>query len=360
MTTTEKSSLRPSPRVAGCTPYVSPQAPHEIDLWLNSNEGQGAPPALFEALEGGVADLLRRYPQAGALEAVIADRFRIPTDQVLVTAGADDALYRACLAMLGPQREMILPTPNFEMIDRYAGLAGGSVVEIDWLTGPYPTDAVVEATSDRTALIAVVTPNNPTGAVATADDLQRLSARAPQALLLVDLAYAEFADCDLTHAALALPNGLVLRTLSKAWGLAGLRVGFALGPPEVIRWLRSVGNPYAVSSLSAALAAEWLAQGDAAVDAYVQQVRDERSRLSSTLRDVGAGPLPSQANFVLARFADARDTWVRLARRGIAVRAFPEHPALKDYLRITCPGQPAQFSRLIDALRQVPECSTGR
>ncbi|MCH7814548.1 MAG: histidinol-phosphate aminotransferase family protein, partial [Planctomycetes bacterium] len=341
-------------RVADCTPYVSPQPPQEIDRGLNSNEGQGAPAALLEALEGRAADLLRRYPQTGALESVIAERFGLSADQVLVSAGADDALYRACLAMLGPQREAILPIPTFEMLDRHVRLAGGSVAETKWLSGPYPTDAVVEATTDRTALIAVVTPNNPTGAVATADDLQRLRAGAPRALLLVDLAYAEFADCDLTQAALALPNALVVRTLSKAWGLAGLRVGFALGRPKVIRWLRSVGNPYAVSSLSAALAAQWLAQGDQAVDAYVQQVRDERIRLSSALRNLGADPLPSQANFVLARFAEARDTWLELARRGIAVRAFPEHPVLKNYLRITCPGQPAAFSRLIEALRPVP------
>ena len=143
----------------------------------------------------------------------------------------------------------------------------------------------------------------------------------------------------MTQIASELPNALVIRTLSKGWGLAGLRVGYALGAPAVIRWLRTVGNPYAVSGLSAALAARRLRGADHALKVFVARVRTKRAALSDVLREIGATPLPSQANFVLARFADAAATWDSLARCGIAVRTFPEHPHLVDYLRIHLPGR---------------------
>jgi histidinol-phosphate aminotransferase len=346
-------AVAPAPRIADREPYASPHPPLPIDLWLNSNEGLAPPPDLFDRIRGSLPDLVRRYPSVATLEERIAERLGQPRDCVLATAGADDAIYRACLTMLDRRREIILPVPTFEMIERYAHLAGGTVVEVDWLNGPYPIEAVLARISRRTAMIAVVSPNNPTGAVARIGDLRRLSAAAPHALLLVDLAYAEFADEDLTAAAAALPNALIVRTLSKAWGLAGLRVGYAIGSPIVVQWLRTVGNPFAVSGLSAALALERLETGGEVLRSFVERVRAERAELAEVLRATGAEPLPSQANFVLARFPNATATWHGLARRGIAVRAFPGHPLLEDYLRITCPGEPVSFARLSDALRQV-------
>ena len=342
--------LRPAERAASCEPYRSPVPPGPIDLWLSGNEGATPPANLLAAIRNASA-VARRYPDADSLERRVAERFQHPREGVIITAGADDALFRAALALLSPGREMILPTPTFEMLERYARIAGGDVRSIDWPAGTYPTDAVIAAASERTAIIAVVSPNNPTGAVATVDDLQRLSAAAPQALLLVDLAYVEFADVDLTSAALALPNALVVRTFSKALGLAGLRVGYALGPPQVIRWLRSVGQPYAVSGISAVLAEESLVSGDAPLQAFVSRVREERDAMTQVLRECGANPSASQGNFVLARFSDAAAVWRSLAERGIAVRAFATHPQLHNHLRITCPGEPGAFARLIVALR---------
>ncbi len=354
------NNLRPSARVVGCEPYASPAPPFPIDLWLNSNEGPAPPPVLLEEIKACFREVVGRYPSSAGLEFFLADRLGVSSEQVLVTAGADDALYRVCLAMLDHGRELILPTPTFEMLGRYARLAGADVVEADWMGGAYPIEVVLGRTTEQTAMIAVVSPNNPTGSVARAEDLVRLSKRAPHALLLVDLAYAEFADEDLTAVALSLPNALVVRSFSKAWGLAGLRVGYAVGPPRVIQWLRAAGNPYSVSGLSAALAEGWLRADGGALDLLVERVRDERVRLFSALCEIGAKPLPSQANFVLARFRDAKAVWDRLARRGVAVRVFPEHARLKDYLRITCPGDSTAFERLEAALREVGDAPPQR
>ncbi len=220
-----------------------------------------------------------------------------------------------------------------------------------WPAGPFPVEQVEAAITPATAAVAVVSPNNPTGAIATPDDLRRLSAAAPHALLLVDLAYGEFADVDLTEVALSLPNAVVFRTLSKAWGLAGLRVGYVAGPAAVIDWLRAAGNPYAISGPSIAIATHRLAEGQAEVDAFVRRVRVERVELAAHLAHLGGEPLESQANFVLTRLPDA--LWARdaLAGLGIAVRAWPGHASLGRVVRITCPGDETQFSRLLGALQ---------
>jgi len=296
---------------------------------------------------------LRRYPDTGPLQALLARRAGIQPDQVLVTAGADDALERAIRAVLAPGRELVLPVPTFGMIERYARLAGAQVNGIPWLEGPLPVDALLEAVTERTAMIAVVTPNSPTGLAATAEELRRLSEAAPGALLLVDLAYVEFADEDLTAAALSLPNAMVTRTLSKAWGLAGLRVGWAAGPPEVLEWMRAAGHPYAVASTSLELAVQRLGTGGDEVDRFVRRVREERGQLVALLRRLGASAGPSWGNFVLGRFDDPG--WVRdgLAGLGVAVRAFPGRPMLEDALRITTPGDRETFARLTAGLETV-------
>jgi HAD superfamily hydrolase (TIGR01548 family) len=255
--------------------------------------------------------------------------------------------------MLAPGRELLIASPTFEMFSRFAKLTGAQVREVAWPTGPFPTDAILELVDDATGVIAVVSPTNPTGAVAAADDLRRLSEAAPHALLIVDLAYVEFADVDLTGAALDLPNAVVIRSMSKAWGLAGLRVGYALGPAEIVGWMRAAGLPYAVSRPSLAMATAWLREGQDEVTSFVARVRREREQLTATLTGLGAEVYPSEANFVLARFANG--LWVRdaLAGLGISVRAFPDRADLEGCLRLTCPGDEAAFARLDRALHTV-------
>ncbi len=343
----------PVPALAGVTAYRTPVHGAPIDLHLDGNEGAVPPPDLLRGVESLGSDGMRRYPDARVLEARLAARHGLDPSRVLVTAGGDDALERACRSVLTSGRRMILPVPSFEMLDRFARLAGAEVLTVPWLSGPYPRQAVLDAIDPTTALIAVVSPNNPTGATASVDDLRALSVAAPHALLLVDLAYVEFADDDLTEAALALPNAVVVRTLSKAWGMAGLRVGYALGPAPVLAWMRAAGLPYAVSRLSLALAGAWLDAGGEAMAAFVSRVRDERGQLQAVLRELGADPLPSQGNFLLVRHP--RIDWVRdgLAGLGIAVRVFADRPDLAGAARVTVPGDAVAFARLEHGLRTV-------
>lgn len=346
-------AVRPARGVAGVTAYHVPKSENTVDLWLDGNEGLAPPAELFDMFARLGPDTLRRYPRTQPLEAQLAQRFSVEPRRVLVTAGADDALDRACRAALGPGRVLSLPVPTFEMLERYPPLVGAEVLPIPWPAGPYPTEAVLATVSQQTGAIAVVSPNNPTGAVATAEDLARLSAGAPHALLIVDLAYTEFADEDLTDAALRLPNAVAIRSFSKAWGLAGLRVGYAIGPRQIIDWLRAAGSPYPTSGLSLALAAGQLKSGTDRLRTFIQHVRREREELYFLLKARGADPLPSQGNFVLARFRDAGRVRDGLAEAGIAVRCFPARLGLESSLRITCPGDERVFARLCAALNAV-------
>ena len=350
MKETQTIAIWPAPGVAGVEAYRVAKPDGRIDLHLDGNEGAAPPAVLLELIAELGPETLRRYPRTEPLEALLAARFGVSPGQVVVTAGADDALDRACRAALGPGRELILPVPTFEMLERYPPLVGAACVRIPWPAGPYPTAQVLAFVWSRTGAIAVVSPNNPTGAVATARDLEKLAAAAPQVLLIVDLASAEFADEDLMTPTLRLPNAVAVRSCSKAWGLAGLRIGYAIGPEPIIDWLRAAGSPYPTSGLSLALAARRLETGVAQMDALVQRVRQERQQLFDVLQRCGARPLPSQANFVLARFADAGRVRDGLATAGIAVRRFPQRPGLDDALRITCPGDERAFARLTAAI----------
>ncbi|MBN9162939.1 MAG: hypothetical protein BGO98_01785 [Myxococcales bacterium 68-20] len=345
---------------APLTPYAVPRPSVPIDLWLDANEGEAPPLELLDALRAAGGDALRRYPDARPLEAKLAARLGLAAEQVLVTPGADEALDRACRAHLGPGKRILLAEPTFEMLSRYARLADAEVDSFEWVSGPFPVEAALARTTPATALVVVVTPNNPTGAVATASDLERLSAAAPDAIVIVDLAYVEFADEDLTARALAMPNVLVTRTLSKAWGLAGLRVGYVAGPRPIIDVLRATGSPFGVSSPSLLLAEAWVERGEERVRSFVDRIRCERAELTRILATRGATPLPSQANFVLARFADAEAVHDALAASGISVRIFPRRASLEGCLRITCPGNAADFARLTRALEAALSASTGK
>jgi len=345
----------PSPvkQVMGIRPYKIPTPQASVDLCLDGNEGIAPPVRLLESLSARAPEVLRRYPQPWLFEARLAERLGVEKEQVLVTAGGDESLDRICRAYLAPGRELILPSPTFEMFSHYAGLAGAQVIPVPWIKGGYPTEAVLAQVRPETAAVALVSPNNPTGAVARPEDLIQVAEAAPQALIIVDLAYGEFADEDLMSTALELPNAVAVRSFSKAWGLAGLRMGYAVGPVKLIGWMRAAGGPYTVSRPSLALAQTWLEAGGPRMADFVSRIKEERSELFQALKRLGGEPFPSQANFVLCRFPKAEWVHRALAGQGIAVRIFHGPPELDGCLRITCPGEAPVMARLLSALETV-------
>ncbi|HEV8382335.1 MAG TPA: aminotransferase class I/II-fold pyridoxal phosphate-dependent enzyme [Gemmatimonadales bacterium] len=323
-------------------------------LRLNSNEGPRAPQALLAELAALDPELLRRYPDATAVETALAARTGVSPERVVVTAGADEALDRICRAYAGPDRPVLLPEPTFDMLQRFAALAGAPLVRVPWCTDAFPLEEILARLDNRIALVVIVSPNNPTGGVASRDDVRRIAAAAPRSLVLLDQAYIDYADEDIGPAVLDLANVVVVRTMSKAWGLAGCRVGYAVGSSDVIAVLRAAGGPYPVAGPSLALALSQLRHGDAALRAHVTEVSAERAKLREFLCARGTAARASQANFVLADLG-RRQAFVRdgLRAQGILVRDFPGRAGLETSLRITLPGDPADFERLTSALDTV-------
>lgn len=347
---TFENDLAPRP-----TAYAPPRAPQPVDLRLDRNEGPLPLVELRAAPGSGALRTLREYPATAELERELAASLGIEPDRVLVTAGADDALFRIALGLCGGGRSAVLPTPTFEMIPRYLALAGAETLEVQSLAPAYPTDAVLREVREDTACVFCVTPNNPTGSVARFEDVERLSRALGSGdgrFLICDLAYAEFASEDWTRRALELENVLCVRTFSKAFGLAGLRVGWVAGPAGAIARLRAHGHPFPVAGTSVALAREAWARRAELVP-VVRATRERRERIASELRALGVDPLPSAANFLLAR--DARADWIACGLRGlgIAVRSFADQPLLEDAFRIAVPATDDELERVLRALRTV-------
>ncbi len=346
--------VEPASLLQGRQAYRVPRHGAPMDLILDGSASYPPPAGLLDAMASLRADDLARYPDTTPLVDALAAYWSLPAQRILVTAGVDDAIDRLSRAILSDGATFLLPTPTFEMLTHYATMAGGVPKRLPWPVGePYPTQAVLEAITPEVKLIVAISPNNPTGSIISPEDIATIAQAAPHAILLLDLAYVEFADHDPTLLALQWPNIVVTHTFSKAWGLPGLRVGYALGDSAVIEWMRAAGEPYAVSTPSIHLAHTQLSEHKAHLDAHTAQVRHERASIERLFAEHHLPVGRSQANFVFAQAPDA--LWVRdaLAGMGISIRAFPGQEALAGWLRITCPSDPTAHQRLEHALRTV-------
>ncbi len=334
-------------------PYRGPTPRTPGVLKLDGNEGAPPSPDVLARLARQDPSLLRDYPDPRALEAEIAEWLGVDRGRVVVTAGADDALDRVCRAYLRPGRQLLLPVPAFEMLYRFAQAAGGGLKTVPW-QDDFPTDAVISALEPDVAVVAVITPNNPTGRVATAEDLKRVAEAARTAVVLLDHVYVDYADEDLTALASGLSNVVTVRSFSKAWGLAGCRVGYTVAAREVANVIRNTGNPFPVAGASIATVRGQLESGRERLEEHVALVRERRSRISDRLARLGAQPAPSQGNFVFADFGERADlVHSGLASLGIRVRRFPHRPEIATGIRMSVPESAEETERLLRGLETV-------
>ena len=328
--------------------YQPPAFAAPVDLDLSRNEGRPTITSIdFDPDD--LAHLTSRYPDTGRLVEAVAARHGVSVDQVLVTAGGDDALFRCLLA--SADRAVVATTPTFEMIRRYASQLETPLIEVPWWDGDFPVDEFLTEAAVSPGMAVVVSPNNPTGNVISQAGLRKVSDTYP--MVVLDAAYSEFADEDMTEAALEMGNVVVIRTLSKAFGLAGLRVGYLLGTADTVRRLAAFGSPYSMSALSAALATETLENRTADADDFAAGVAGRRKRLTALLDELGCNPLPSQGNFVLATNVEAPWLVAAAASLGVGLRVFADRSELARCVRITVPATDEDFDRLERTLRTV-------
>jgi histidinol-phosphate aminotransferase len=340
------------PEIRTLQPYSSARMEAEgAQIMLNANESAWPP-----AGDAGLG--CNRYPdpQPGSLVQALATLYGVRREQLFVGRGSDEAIDLLVRAFCRAGQDAILiQPPTFGMYAVCARIQNANVIEVPLADDfSLDVDRLIAAVTPAVKLVFLCTPNNPSGkSVARSDIKQLANALVGKAVLVVDEAYIEFSDqrsvVDLID---AYDHVAVLRTLSKAWALAGARIGSLLASEDVITLIRRIMPPYPLPlpCVSAAMS-ELSASGQAAARDNIAIVREQReimraalSRLSG-VREV----LPSDANFLAVRFDDAGTIYQRLLKAGIVVRDIRRYPNLKDALRITI-GTPEENARVLTVL----------
>ncbi|HXD51599.1 MAG TPA: histidinol-phosphate transaminase, partial [Burkholderiales bacterium] len=316
--------------------YDPQRTPCEVDLSDNTNLF-GVPPAAAELLTKAPSERITRYPTvfASRLKEEIAHWFGVAPENVTTGCGSDDVIDSALRAFCETGDRVVFPDPTFSMAAAFARINALEPVPVP-LTDELQLD-VAGLSNARGRVTYVCSPNNPTGTVFRRSDIERLLESVPGVLLL-DEAYADFAEDDFTAAAAHSQRLVSLRTMSKAFGLAGLRIGIAIGPAELIHEIEKSRGPYKVNNLAEAAAGAALSRDGAWVRAQAATVKQNRARLATELTNSGYTVLPSGGNFLLVRVPKPKTAQAlssSLRARGVAVRPFPALPQLGDCIRIT-------------------------
>ncbi len=335
--------------------YKPPLASRQ-GLRLDFNESTiGCSPRVLAKLRSLDSETLARYPVREPVEGQVADFLGLDAAQILLTNGVDEVIHLLCSAFLETGDEAIIVVPTFAMYAIFAQAEGARVVQIFSRENfAFPLEELLSRISERTRLIAVANPNNPTGAAVACDVLLQVARAAPQAAVLVDEAYFEFhGETILSH--IAWPANLfVARTFSKAYGLAGLRIGILAGDAGQMAMVRRVASPYNVNAVALAVLVEALRDQEY-VEHYVAEVQRGRGVLEQEFRTLGLHHWPSRANFVLVRVGPAHAEFIQaLRRRGILVRDRSTDPGCEGCVRLTV-GSDEHTRTLIAALRDVVE-----
>jgi histidinol-phosphate aminotransferase len=322
-------------------------------LRLDFNENTvGCSPRVMTRLHEITAEDIARYPEREPVEAMVASYFGIQPNEVLLTNGVDEAIHLLCETFLQPGDEALVVVPTFAMYEISAAATGARVIAVPaGADFRFPTSELLSQVTARTRLIAIANPNNPTGSVAEPASLLEIAGRVPQAAILVDEAYFEFYGETLLGQWRNVPNLFVARTFSKAYGLAGFRIGVLTGNAEHMPLVSRVSSPYNVNGVALACLPAALGDQDY-VRQYVSQVRSGRDELQQELGRWGIRYWPSQANFVLSTFGPLKAAFIQSMRaRGILVRDRSRDYGCEGSVRITL-GTTEQTARLLRALRE--------
>ncbi|WP_026734496.1 histidinol-phosphate transaminase [Fischerella sp. PCC 9605] len=343
------SYFRPSvDAMVGYVPGEQPKPGTNI-IKLNTNENPYPPsPDAIAVLRNLDSEWLRRYPDSYAndFRKAVSEVLEIPVDWIIVSNGSDDLLnivMRAC-AELG--RKVVYPMPTYVLYRTLAQMQPAEYVEI-----PYPDDyhlPIEELVAANGAVTFVASPNSPSGHAVPVDHLRQLAARL-SGVLVVDEAYVDFADETALPLVKEFENVIVIRTLSKGYSLAGLRLGFGIANPQLLSGLFKVKDSYNIDAIACLVGAAAI-RDQAYKNECVQKVKASRAKLAVDLKQLGFKLWDSQTNFLLAQppKGNAEEIYLALKERGILVRYF-KHPGLEDKLRITV-GTDEQNQILIEML----------
>lgn len=333
--------------------YDPKRTPCAIDLSDNTNLF-GVAPSVQRLFSATPSDLITRYPSVFAheLKLLLAEKHGVSPENITTGCGSDDVIDSAMRAFCDPSDVVAYPVPTFGIVRTFARMNAAVPLEISTNNDfNIDVDGLIAANARVTY---VCTPNNPTGTVVRADEIARLDAGLG-GVLIVDEAYADFANEDYARFASTSRRTISLRTMSKASGLAGLRVGYAIGPAAVISEVEKSRGPYKVSAVAEAAARGILSADRSWVDEVVALTRENRAHLAQRLAGLGLKIWPSEANFILIKLPDgagAAAIHQSLRARGVAIRPFPAVPHAGDCIRVTV-GPWEMMEQFLTALTEV-------
>ncbi|MCP3100836.1 aminotransferase class I/II-fold pyridoxal phosphate-dependent enzyme [Myxococcus sp. K15C18031901] len=345
--------IAPRPSFRDIPLYSPAKKACRVDLSDNTNLF-GVAPAAERVLREASPALLSRYPRGYApdLRGVLAERVGVGPEAVTTGCGSDDVLDSALRAFLEPGEVLAFHAPTFVMMPLFAQVNGLRVRAVP-LRDDFDLD-VESLLATQAKVLYLCSPNNPTGTVLSRAAVERVVERAP-GLVIIDEAYAEFAaGPGFMDLARNRPNVLVTRTFSKAYGLAGMRVGWAVGAPALVAEVEKARGPYKLTTLAEAMAVAVLEDDADWVAARAAQAVMNRERLREELVALGLRPLPSEGNFLMVPLPGASRVAERMRELDVNVRAFQALPGVGDALRIGSAPWPlmeAALTALREALR---------
>jgi histidinol-phosphate aminotransferase len=348
---TKPITVQPRRAVLEMPEYHPPLAGRDA-LRLDFNENTLAPsPLVLDRLKQITAEGLTKYPEREPVERKVAAHLGLDPAEVLLTNGVDEAIHLICCAFLEEGDEAVITTPSFFMYNVSVSMMTRGLVKVQCdETLQFPFERFLAAINERTKLIIVASPNNPTGATVSRAELLAIANAAPHAVLMVDEAYFHFHGETVLNDIATTPNLLVARTFSKAYGLANLRIGMLVGSVDLLTYVRKVSSPYNVNgvALDCLMAA---IEDDAYIDWYVEQIRVGRERTMGGLDEMGVHYFPSAANFVLMKIGPLHKQLVTAMRnRGVLLRDRSADPGCGGYVRITI-GIGDQVTQGLEALK---------
>lgn len=306
-------------------------------LRLDFNENTFSPsPRVLQRIHAVTAEGLTKYPERQPVEKIVASHFGLHHDQVLLTNGVDEAIHLLCSAFLDPEDEALICTPSFFMYDVNIRMMTPGLVKVQAdRSFQFPFERFIAAITPRTKLIIVASPNNPTGATVSREQILAIAAAAPHAVVMVDEAYFHFHGHTVMDDLASTPNIIVARTFSKAYGLANLRVGMLAGNARLLQFLRKVSSPYNVNGIALDCLPVALEDREY-LDWYIRQIDTGRQRMMAGLRELRVPFWPSAANFILMDIGPRHADLVRAMRsHGVLLRDRSTDPGCEGCVRIT-------------------------
>ena len=322
-------------------PYSTDKYPKHYKLKLDSNENAyGAPVEVVNAIKELGCEQISRYPYYGELIDKAAQKFGVSEDEILLTNGADEGLSVVISAFLDNNEELICFMPTFSMPLLYARCAGGKIRGVDYYTKwVFDADKLIEQVNNNTKIIYISSPNNPTGELASIDDIEKILQKFPDIALILDVTYITFSQNPPDYFSLInkYDNIFIVKSFSKDFALAGLRLGVILSQSQNINICKKVISPYSVNN--AAVCAGIAVLNNSNYEKNIkEQICSTRNILYEGLLERGFKPYRSEANFILCDFGQCRDfIFWKLCSNGIITKRFTAPKMLENCLRISVP-----------------------